>query len=278
MAGHELVTEGFQAGQVGFERHAAQDEHSFLRTGQRPCGRAARASLDGQRARRRPVERGRRLVTPSSAGSRCRTRSSRPTASSRRSSPCWPSSASSRPSCSASWTATCPFLATTKVLVASVRRGVGREVAHEVIKEHAVAVALEMREKGAADNDLLARLAADDRLRLSAEGPGRLGGRAADLHRCGRRPGGRRTRPDRELVADNPEAAATDPAPSSEASRGLGLRVSAQPDATREAVHLLRPADRDRDPAGPVSCLGDRRPRRRRRTRPDAPVSTYVRR
>jgi adenylosuccinate lyase len=62
-----------------------------------------------------------------------------------------------------------PFLATTKVLVASVRRGVGREVVHEVIKEHAVAVALEMREKGAADNDLLARLAADDRLRLTAE-------------------------------------------------------------------------------------------------------------
>jgi len=41
-----------------------------------------------------------------------------------------------------------PFLATTKVLVAAVRRGVGRETAHEVIKEHAVAVALAMREKG----------------------------------------------------------------------------------------------------------------------------------
>ncbi len=60
-----------------------------------------------------------------------------------------------------------PFLATTKVLVAAVKAGVGREVAHEVIKEHAVAVALEMREKGAAENDLLARLAADDRLGLS---------------------------------------------------------------------------------------------------------------
>ena len=41
-----------------------------------------------------------------------------------------------------------PFLATTKILVAAVRRGVGRETAHEVIKEHAVAVALAMREKG----------------------------------------------------------------------------------------------------------------------------------
>lgn len=60
-----------------------------------------------------------------------------------------------------------PFLATTKVLVAAVKAGVGREVAHEVIKDHAVAVALEMREKGTSENDLLARLAADDRLGLS---------------------------------------------------------------------------------------------------------------
>src|SRR3954470_3048392 len=41
-----------------------------------------------------------------------------------------------------------PFLATTAVLMAAVRAGVGRETAHEVIKEHAVAVALAMREKG----------------------------------------------------------------------------------------------------------------------------------
>jgi adenylosuccinate lyase len=56
-----------------------------------------------------------------------------------------------------------PFLATTKVLMAAVRSGVGRETAHEVIKEHAVAVALAMRESGA-PNDLLDRLAADERL------------------------------------------------------------------------------------------------------------------
>jgi adenylosuccinate lyase len=57
-----------------------------------------------------------------------------------------------------------PFLATTKVLVAAVRAGVGREAAHEAIKEHAVAVALAMREAGQADNDLTERLAADERL------------------------------------------------------------------------------------------------------------------
>lgn len=59
-----------------------------------------------------------------------------------------------------------PFLATTKVLMAAVRRGVGRELAHEAIKEHAVAVALEMRQ-GRADNDLFNRLGEDDRLGLT---------------------------------------------------------------------------------------------------------------
>src|SRR6187200_2683632 len=61
-----------------------------------------------------------------------------------------------------------PFLTTTKVLMTAVRNGVGREEAHEAIKEHAVAVALEMRQ-GRADNDLFERLAADSRLGLSRE-------------------------------------------------------------------------------------------------------------
>jgi adenylosuccinate lyase len=60
-----------------------------------------------------------------------------------------------------------PFLATTKVLTAAVRRGVGREVAHEVIKEHAIAVALGMREKGTDRNDLFERFANDERLQLT---------------------------------------------------------------------------------------------------------------
>src|SRR4029453_3197777 len=57
-----------------------------------------------------------------------------------------------------------PFLATTKVLIAAMRHGVGRETAHEAIKEHSIAVALQMRETGRTDNDLLDRLAADPRL------------------------------------------------------------------------------------------------------------------
>ena len=59
-----------------------------------------------------------------------------------------------------------PFLATTRFLVAAVKAGMGREAAHEVIKEHAVAVALAQREKGADGNDLVERLGRDDRFPL----------------------------------------------------------------------------------------------------------------
>jgi adenylosuccinate lyase len=58
-----------------------------------------------------------------------------------------------------------PFLVTTKILMAAVRQGVGREQAHEVIKTHAVAVALRMRQAGGT-NTLLDDLAADGRLGL----------------------------------------------------------------------------------------------------------------
>lgn len=61
-----------------------------------------------------------------------------------------------------------PFLATTKVLIAAVRAGMGREAAHHVIREHAVATALAMREQGA-EPDLLDRLAADPRLPLGRD-------------------------------------------------------------------------------------------------------------
>ena len=58
-----------------------------------------------------------------------------------------------------------PFLATTKVLMAAVRAGVGREVAHEAIKDAAVGAALDMR-AGQVENDVFDRLAADPRLGL----------------------------------------------------------------------------------------------------------------
>jgi adenylosuccinate lyase len=105
-----------------------------------------------------------------------------------------------------------PFLATTKVLVAAVRKGVGREAAHEVIKEHSVAVALAMREKGTTGNDLFDRLAADPRLGLSrgeidalvADRSAFVGMASAQVHAVVDQVA--------ELVAAHPEAAGYTPA------------------------------------------------------------------
>ena len=55
-----------------------------------------------------------------------------------------------------------PFLATTKILMAAVKAGVGREIAHEAIKEHAISAALGMRE--GQTNNVLEALAADTRI------------------------------------------------------------------------------------------------------------------
>jgi adenylosuccinate lyase len=60
-----------------------------------------------------------------------------------------------------------PFLLSTTILMAAVKAGVGRETAHEAIKEHAVATVHELRAGTVSGNNLLARLAADDRLPLS---------------------------------------------------------------------------------------------------------------
>jgi len=61
-----------------------------------------------------------------------------------------------------------PFLLTTTVMMSAVKKGMGREDAHEVIKEHAVAVANDLRAGLIAVNDLLERLAADARMPLDA--------------------------------------------------------------------------------------------------------------
>jgi adenylosuccinate lyase len=58
-----------------------------------------------------------------------------------------------------------PFLATTKILMAAVKKGVGREVAHDAIKKHAIASALNMRE--GKPQDLISRLASEKELNLS---------------------------------------------------------------------------------------------------------------
>ena len=57
-----------------------------------------------------------------------------------------------------------PFLATTKILMAALKAGVGREVAHEVIKEHAVKAALDIR--AGKPNTMIVAIAEDSRIPL----------------------------------------------------------------------------------------------------------------
>ncbi|NND84502.1 MAG: adenylosuccinate lyase, partial [Acidimicrobiia bacterium] len=103
-----------------------------------------------------------------------------------------------------------PFLATTRLLMASVREGVGRETAHAVIKAHALAAADALR--SGREHTLAADLAADPALPLGREAideilaaPMEFTGSAAQqvdafVARAG------------EVVASDPDAAAYRPA------------------------------------------------------------------
>ena len=62
-----------------------------------------------------------------------------------------------------------PFLATPRLLRAAIKAGVGREEAHELIKKHAVAAALEIREGTSGENELVERLTNDPLLPLNKE-------------------------------------------------------------------------------------------------------------
>ena len=57
-----------------------------------------------------------------------------------------------------------PFLASTKILMAAIKAGVGREIAHEVIKEHSVKAALDLRE--GKPQSMLENIANDSRIPL----------------------------------------------------------------------------------------------------------------
>ena len=62
-----------------------------------------------------------------------------------------------------------PFLLSTTILMAAVQKGIGRETAHETIKEHAVAAARAYRSGESSSNDLIDRLAGDGRLGMTRE-------------------------------------------------------------------------------------------------------------
>lgn len=61
-----------------------------------------------------------------------------------------------------------PFMATEEILMGAVEKGASRQDMHEVIREHSVEAARQVKMEGRA-NDLLARLAGDARMPLSRE-------------------------------------------------------------------------------------------------------------
>ncbi len=62
-----------------------------------------------------------------------------------------------------------PFLVTSTILMEAVKSGAGRETAHNAIREHAISVKNELRTGKIEKNDLLQRLAGDDRIHLTRE-------------------------------------------------------------------------------------------------------------
>lgn len=102
-----------------------------------------------------------------------------------------------------------PFLSTTRLLVAAVQAGMGREQAHEVIRRHAVEAAV--RRRRGEDGDLVGRLAADEAFPLDAAAIAHL----LDVSRLGRvaEQIAGFVATVAELVDRYPEAAAYRPAP-----------------------------------------------------------------
>ncbi|MET0410534.1 MAG: adenylosuccinate lyase [Polyangiaceae bacterium] len=74
-----------------------------------------------------------------------------------------------------------PFLGGTKLMLAAVRAGLGREQAHHLVQRHSLAVADALRAGSSRDNDLLERLAEDPQFPLSREELERLLGAPLEL-------------------------------------------------------------------------------------------------
>ncbi len=104
-----------------------------------------------------------------------------------------------------------PFLATTKILVGAVKRGVGRETAYAAIQQHAKAVALEMRQQGLAENDLYDRLGSDERIPFTSKQIRQLVGRPIEFIGDSKQQVIRSSKRVAALVKAHPKAAAYKP-------------------------------------------------------------------
>lgn len=104
-----------------------------------------------------------------------------------------------------------PFLMTTTIMMEAVKAGIGRETAHKVIKEHAVATVNDLREGGIDRNNLLDRLAGDARLGLSKESLAAILARGDRESGAAKEQIGRFSTTVRELEELSPKAAAYAP-------------------------------------------------------------------
>jgi adenylosuccinate lyase len=147
MAGYELVTEGFMKGQVG---SSAMPHKMNTRSSERICGFSELAKMYADGASRLSGDQWeegdvscsvvRRVVIPDAfyaSDGLCET-----TLTVLNNMGAYPAMVERE------LERYLPFLATTEILMSAVKAGVGREKAHEIIKKHAVAEALEMRQEG----------------------------------------------------------------------------------------------------------------------------------
>ncbi len=103
-----------------------------------------------------------------------------------------------------------PFLATTRMLAAAVEGGLGREEAHELVKEHAVGAALARREGGEQES-LVQRIVSDPRIPLDAATIGALLAKPEEFTGTAADQIVRVTRKARSVMDRHPEAAAATP-------------------------------------------------------------------
>jgi adenylosuccinate lyase len=147
MSGYELVTEGFKQGQVG---SSAMPHKMNTRSSERVCGFAELLKMYADGASRLSGDQWeegdvscsvvRRVIVPDAfyaSDGLCET-----TLTILNEMGAYPAVLDCE------LERYLPFLATTEILMMAVRAGVGRETAHELIKKHAVAEALRLREEG----------------------------------------------------------------------------------------------------------------------------------
>jgi adenylosuccinate lyase len=160
MSGYELVTEGFQDGQVG---SSAMPHKMNTRSSERICGFAELLKMYADGASRLAGDQWeegdvscsvqRRVILPDAfyaSDGLCETALSVLNAMG-----AYPAVIDRETD------KYLPFLATTQILMHAVKAGIGREAAHEAIKRHAVAEAVRLRQ-GSSDGNRLADLLAGD--------------------------------------------------------------------------------------------------------------------